>query len=70
MGVKFVTVGGSDSVVAIARNTEREVAELIEELADDAVDVAVEAGPAAASDGVVDPVLEDQPSSQEDDADE
>jgi DNA gyrase subunit A len=32
MGVKFVTVGASDSVVAIARNTEREVDELVEEL--------------------------------------
>jgi DNA gyrase subunit A len=32
MGVKFVTVGPSDSVVAIARNTEREVDELVEEL--------------------------------------
>ena len=32
MGVKFVTVGSSDSVVAIARNTEREVDELVEEL--------------------------------------
>ncbi|MDX6317482.1 MAG: gyrase subunit [Nocardioidaceae bacterium] len=33
MGVKFVTVGASDSVVAIARNTEREVDEIVEELA-------------------------------------
>ena len=33
MGVKFVTVGTSDSVVAIARNTEREVDEIVEELA-------------------------------------
>jgi DNA gyrase subunit A len=32
MGVRFVTVGASDSVVAIARNTEREVDELVDEL--------------------------------------
>jgi DNA gyrase subunit A len=34
MGVKFVTVGDSDSVVAIARNTESEVDEAV--LGDDA----------------------------------
>ncbi len=33
MGVKFVMVGGSDSVVAIARNTEREVDEVLLESA-------------------------------------
>ncbi|HYO33537.1 MAG TPA: DNA gyrase subunit A [Nocardioidaceae bacterium] len=70
MGVKFVTVGGSDSVIAIARNTEREVTELIEELVDDTVDVPLEAGPADAADDVVAPVPEDQPSPQEDEADE
>jgi DNA gyrase subunit A len=31
MGVKFVTVGSSDSVVAIARNAERDVDDLLEE---------------------------------------
>jgi DNA gyrase subunit A len=43
MGVRFVTVGASDSVVAIARNTEREVDELVEELvaASDEADPAV-----------------------------
>ena len=43
MGVKFVMVGGSDSVVAIARNTEREVDEVLLESAvvsaDDARDI-------------------------------
>jgi DNA gyrase subunit A len=34
MGVKFVSVGDSDSVVAIARNTERDVVEELEESAE------------------------------------
>jgi DNA gyrase subunit A len=77
MGVKFVTVGASDSVVAIARNTEREVDEIVEELAagSDAADPSVEMtqeGDIAGTmlDDQDNPALESLPDQQEDESDE
>jgi DNA gyrase subunit A len=77
MGVKFVTVGASDSVVAIARNTEREVDELVEELvaASDGADPSVEMtqeGDIAGTmlDDQDNPAPESLPDQQEDESDE
>ena len=63
MGVKFVSVGGSDSVVRIARNTEREVdAELLD---------GADTGDGAAEDGSPEPSTEvDETVSAEVDADQ
>jgi DNA gyrase subunit A len=77
MGVKFVTVGASDSVVAIAPNTEREVDEIVEELAaasDDAepsVEMAQEGEIAGTMlDDQDNPAAESLPEQQEDESDE
>ncbi len=77
MGVKFVTVGASDSVVAIARNTEREVDEIVEELAaasDDAnpsVEMTQEGDIAGTMlDDHDNPAPESLPDQQEDESDE
>jgi DNA gyrase subunit A len=77
MGVKFVTVGASDSVVAIARNTEREVDEIVEELAgaSDDPDPSVEMTQEGAIAGTMqddqdNPAPDSLPDQQEDDSDE
>jgi DNA gyrase subunit A len=77
MGVKFVTVGASDSVVAIARNTEREVDELVEELAAASgdADPSVEMTQQGDITGTMlddqdNPAPESRPDQQEDDSDE
>ena len=77
MGVKFVTVGSSDSVVAIARNTEREVDELVEELvgsSDDPAqpdDISQETEmPDIMQADEDNPATDSLPDEQEDDADE
>nr|MBA3234047.1 DNA gyrase subunit A [Propionibacteriales bacterium] len=48
MGVKFVTVGGSDSVVGMARNAERDVEEALLDQADDGGDLVEDQGAAEA----------------------
>jgi DNA gyrase subunit A len=77
MGVKFVTVGASDSVVAIARNTEREVDEIVEELAaasgdaDPSVEMTQEGDIAGTMlDDQDNPAPESLPDQQEDESDE
>ncbi len=74
MGVKFVTVGASDSVVAIARNTERDVdAQLLDEVVsgadgvtDSATSAATDAGGVQGSDATDVAEAEDSAPSQED----
>jgi DNA gyrase subunit A len=77
MGVKFVTVGASDSVVAIAPNTEREVDEIVEELAaasddaDPSVEMTQEGDIAGTMlDDQDNPAAESLPDQQEDESDE
>ncbi len=61
MGVKFVLVGGSDTVVAIARNTEQEVDEA---LLDDAAELDVPSGEQLAGPGAEEELTEDVPTTQ------
>ncbi len=66
MGVKFVTVGSSDSVVAIARNTEREVDELLGEQIEDTTDAEQETDTAEAMHaGETDEGLDDVPDQED-----
>ncbi len=68
MGVKFVAVGGADSVVSIARNIERDADDLIEALADGDESVELDDNDVlGVGDGdVIDPAADSLPDEQED----